>query len=84
MSVTAVANLASQTGETIRIDFESKYSPPSGGSSAWNIVARNIKVTLTVPEDRPLPTSFQAQLSLAEGRQAERVAAPLKSSLCRT
>jgi len=57
-----VANLTSQTGEMIRIDFSALYSPPTPGSSAWTVHARNIQITLTVPQDRPLPTWFLAQL----------------------
>src|SRR3954453_15690799 len=57
-----IANLTSQTGETIRIDFLAVYSPPTPGSSAWSVRARNIQITLTVPQNRPLPTWFLAQL----------------------
>jgi hypothetical protein len=56
------ANLTSQTGETIRIDFSAVYSPPTPGSSAWSVSARNIQITLTVPQNRPLPAWFLAQL----------------------
>ena len=57
-----IANLTSQTGETIRIDFLAVYLPPTPGSSAWEVRARNMQITLTVPQDRPLPTWFLAQL----------------------
>jgi hypothetical protein len=60
--VAGLANLTSQTGETIQIGFSAVYSPPTAGSSAWNVNARNISFTLTVPVNRPLPTWFMAQL----------------------
>jgi hypothetical protein len=60
--VGGVSNLTSQTGETIRIDFEARYSGPSQGSAAWNIDVRNIRITLVVPGNQPLPAQVTAQL----------------------
>jgi hypothetical protein len=57
-----IANLASQTGETIRIDFSAQYSPPTPGSSAWSVRARNIQLTVTVPQNLPMQFWFMAQL----------------------
>jgi hypothetical protein len=49
------ANLASATGETIRIDFDADYTSPTPGSSAWNIVANNLRITVSVPAAKALP-----------------------------
>jgi hypothetical protein len=70
---TGTANLASLTGETIRIDFSAQYSPPSGDSSAWSIRARNVHFTLTVPQDRSMPTLFIAQLFPGAGGNPQAV-----------
>jgi hypothetical protein len=49
------ANLTSATGETIEIDFTAHYTGPAAGSSAWSIVAENIRLKVTVPQGRTLP-----------------------------
>jgi len=79
-TVAGLANLTSSTGETIRIDFDAAYSSPTPGSSAWNIEARNIRITLTVPGNGSLPTSFTAQLFSSGGAVLN---LPLCKSLCK-
>jgi len=64
---TGIANLASQTGETIWIDFSAPYSPATPGSSAWSVRARNIQFTVTVPHNLPMPFWFMAQLFPSAG-----------------
>ena len=61
--VTAFANLGSNTGEAIRIDFDAVFNPPSsGGAPAWSVEGFNIRITITVPQGRPLPNSFSAEI----------------------
>src|SRR5262245_11304122 len=58
----SVARLAAETHESITITFEPVYSPATTGSSAWSIIAKNIRLTLTVPTERPLPNSVLARM----------------------
>jgi hypothetical protein len=58
----SIARLAGQTHETITITFEPQYRPPSPGSSAWSIIAKNIRVTVVVPTERPLPNWVLARM----------------------
>jgi hypothetical protein len=46
---TSVARLAAKTHESIVINFEPEYRPPTPGSSAWSIIAKNIRLKLVVP-----------------------------------
>jgi hypothetical protein len=63
VSISAVANLASQTGETIQIRFDAETTGSSGGGSyARSVIAQNIRIVLTVPGNRPLSGWFMAQL----------------------
>jgi hypothetical protein len=59
---TSVARLAAQTRESITITFEPAYRPATPGSSAWSIVAKNIRVVLTVPTERTLPNWVLARM----------------------
>jgi hypothetical protein len=58
----SVARLAAETHESITITFEPIYRPTTPGSSAWSIIAKNIRLTLTVPTERPLPNSVLARM----------------------
>ena len=58
----SVARLAAQTHESITITFEAEYRPPTPGSSAWSIIAKNIRLGLVVPTERPLPNSVLAKM----------------------
>jgi hypothetical protein len=59
---TSVARLAAQTHELITITFEPAYRPATPGSSAWSIIAKNIRLRLTVPTERPLPNWVLARM----------------------
>lgn len=61
-SVPGVANLATQTGETMRIEFSADYSGATPGSSSWSIVANEVRITVTVPPGLPKPAWFLGQL----------------------
>ena len=56
------ANLASRTGETIQISFSTESQGPSPGSANWSLLAQNIQITVRVPDGRPLPPWFMAQV----------------------
>src|SRR5215470_8249721 len=58
----SVARLAAQTQESITISFEPEYHPATPGSSASSILARNIRLKLSVPGDRPRPNWILAQM----------------------
>jgi hypothetical protein len=58
----SVARLAAQTHESITITFEAEYRPATPGSSAWSIIAKNIRLRLVVPTERPLPNSVLAKM----------------------
>jgi hypothetical protein len=63
MSATpSIARLAAETHESITITFEPTYRPATPGSSAWSIIAKNIRVTLSVPAERPLPNWVLARM----------------------
>ena len=63
----SIAMLAAQTHEAITISFGTQYRPPSPGSSAWSIIAKNIRVGLLVPADRPLPNWVLARMLASTG-----------------
>jgi hypothetical protein len=58
----SAARLAAQTHESITITFEAEYRPATSGSSAWSIIAKNIRLRLVVPTERPLPNSVLAKM----------------------
>src|SRR5690348_6017998 len=56
------ADLASATGETIRLDFTAHYTGPAPGSSAWSITAETIRIRVTVPDGLALPSWILGKL----------------------
>jgi len=63
MSATpSVARLSAETHEFITISFEPTYRPATPGSSAWSIIAKNIRLTLVVPTERSLPSTIRARM----------------------
>jgi len=59
---TSVARLAAKTHESIVINFEPEYRPPTPGSSAWSIIAKNIRLKLVVPTGRFRPNWVLARM----------------------
>jgi hypothetical protein len=63
MSTTpSIARLAAATHESIMVTFEPEYRPPTPGSSAWSIIAKNIRLRLVVPSERPRPNWILARM----------------------
>jgi hypothetical protein len=58
----SVARLAAQTHESITVTFEPEYRPATPGSSAWSIIAKNIRLGLVVPTERPRPNWVLARM----------------------
>jgi len=53
------SNLTSQTGETVQIHFDGYYSGGTpGGGGVWDMEARNLTCTISVPSNRPLPEAY--------------------------
>jgi hypothetical protein len=59
MPVSGRATLKSSTGEIIKIEFDAAYSGRSGSDDSWQIVARNIRYIVIVPDGRPLPDQYE-------------------------
>jgi hypothetical protein len=59
MPVSGKASLKSSTGEVIKIEFEAAYSGKSGADDSWQVIARNIRYIMIVPEGRPLPDQYE-------------------------
>src|SRR4051812_19394420 len=57
-----VARLAAQTQESITITFTPEYRPPTPGSSASSIIARNIRLTVVLPDKQPSPSWVLARM----------------------
>ena len=58
----SVARLAAQTQESITITFSPEYRPATPGSASSSIIARNIRVTVVLPDQQPSPSWILARM----------------------
>src|SRR5215208_5886576 len=58
----SLARLAAETQESITITFNPEYHPATPGSSASSIIARNIRLTVVLPDKQPSPTWVLARM----------------------
>ena len=58
----SVARLAAQTQESITITFSPEYRPATPGSASSSIIARNIRVTVDLPDQQPSPSWILARM----------------------
>src|SRR3954453_9818062 len=58
----SVARLAAQTQESITITFSPEYRPATAGSAASSIIARNIRLTVVLPDQQPSPSWILARM----------------------
>jgi hypothetical protein len=57
-TISGLANLASTSRETMSVAFSAHYSGTTPGSSAWSIVARNIRISIALEEGRSHPPEW--------------------------
>lgn len=60
--ISSVANLAAHTGELITINFDPVFHSATPGSSAWSLVATNIRIRLIVQKGRYVPDMIMTRL----------------------
>jgi len=60
--MSATPSVATLSAETHEFSLEPTYRPATPGSSAWSIIAKNIRLTLVVPTERPLPSTVRARM----------------------
>jgi hypothetical protein len=67
-SLPGLARLGSATGETMTVAFKADYSGVTAGSSAWSVVARQLRITVALPAAASPPPWILAQvLARTEG-----------------
>jgi hypothetical protein len=58
----SLARLTASTGESITIQFSAAFLSTPGSGGAWSLRTSDIRVSLDVPADRPLPRRVLVRL----------------------